>query len=206
MKFSVQGRSDKKQHYQIQFGVPLWLYKPFEKIAYQWRKWKYFANPDHCVCCGKRMYVRWYEIEHVFENGHRLVVGNHPTTDNHQALVVCRDCMADQLEKGEWKPRFSHFHEQREGKPSRYNYRFWSSKKCAITGNKVRSFKDVEIFPYIDMTFCTNAWNHDYISKEAVIECVRKGKITTSMWGIYKNKMAPTNHKRLYIDQEGNLL
>ena len=198
-------KSDKHKHIQLSLRVPLWLYEPWERTLYAFRKWKYWAFPDHCECCGKRMFVRGYEIEHYFENGQRLVIGNHCYFDD-KLHVVCRDCIADQLETGEWKPRFSHMHEQREGKPSKDNYRFWSEKKCAITGKRVRSYKDLEIYPYIDMTFCTIAWNHDYISKEAVIECAKKGKIKTSICGIYKQKMAPMNHKRLFIDKNGDLL
>lgn len=209
MKFSTQGKSDKKQHYQISFGVPLWLYKPFAALQYQYRKWKYWANPDHCSCCGKRMFAKFYQIEHIFETGHRLLIENHShfeKPNGKKVQTVCRDCLVKELEAGEWKPRFSYFHEQREGKPSKYNYRFWSQKQCAITGKKIRSFKDVEIYPYVDMTLCTNAWNHDYISKDAIIECAKKGTIKTSIWGIHKNKMVPMNHKRLFINDKGELL
>lgn len=205
MRVVKQGQTDKKQHFHLSFNIPVWLYRPFEDAAYQLRKWAYWANPDRCGCCGKRMFVRWYEIEHIFDNGKRLVVGNQVVAGG-TAVPVCRDCIANELEKHEWAPRFSRFHKSK-GRSSRHSYRFWSTKKCAITGKEVRSFKDVEAGPYIDMTFCTTSWNHDYVSKEAVLECVKKGRITTSLWGVYKRKrMAPTNHKKLFIDEEGNLL
>lgn len=195
--------------HQIKINVPVWLVTPFRRTSYLFRKWKYWAFPDHCGCCGDRMYVRSFEIEHYFPNGQRLMVGNHPLVDDvgaRKIVSVCRKCIAKQLETEEWKPRFSHLHEEREGKPSRYNYRFWSTKKCDITGEFVRSYKDVEVYPYVDMTFCTYAWNASHVSKQAVIECVKNGKIKTSIWGIHKGKMAPTNHKGLFIDEKGKLL
>lgn len=209
MKFSVLNRSKGKQHFELQFGIPLKLISPFTAIAYQWKKFKFWVKPFHCELCGKRQYVRQPDYEHVFENGRRLLVGSHASEKKdgkYHAYCICRDCMVNQLETGEWKPRFSHFHEQREGKPSKYNYRFWRTKKCDVTQEKVHAYKDVEIFPYIDMTFCTIAWNHSHVSKDAVIETVRKGKIRTSVWGIYKKKMAMTNNKGLYINEEGELL
>lgn len=207
MKFSKQGRTDGKQHFEIRFGIPLALIRPFEQLAYQYRKWKYWLNPDRCACCNKKMYVRYYQIEHIFDNGRRLLVENHPfSTKDNKRGVVCPDCIAEQLKTNEWTPRFTHG-TSKLGGTTRFNYRFWSTKKCDITGNDVRSYKDVEIYPYIDMTFCTNAWNHSYISKEAVIECVEKGTIRTSSWGIVDRKMmAPMNHKRLFINGRGELL
>ena len=210
MRFSVQGKSNKKQHFQISFSLPLWLTTPFENAKYQWRKWSYFVNPDHCEVCGKRMFARIYEIEHTFENGRRLILGNHPSKGvehGYKSICICRECIVAELKSGKtWKPRFSHSDEQINGKPNKHNYRFWSAKQCDITGKKVRSFKDVEIFPYIDMTLCTTAWNHSYISKEAIIECAEKGVTRTSLWGVYKGKMHMMNHKRLYINDKGELL
>lgn len=190
------------KHHQISIIIPDWLYKPFANLQYFFRKWTYWAFPDHCECCGARMYVRSYEIEHVFANGRRLLVGNHAVIkegDKYKHLVVCRDCLAHKLENGSWKPRFTHLYGETKD-------RFWSAKKCDVTGENVRSFKDVEIYPYVNMTFCTIAWNHGYVSKQAVIDCVKYGKIKTSMWGVYKKKMHPMNHKRLYVNEEGELL
>lgn len=200
-------RTDKKKYFTLRVGIPLWLFTPFERLTYLVRKWKYELNPDRCACCNKKMYVRFYEIEHVFENGRRLLVHNHAFSDKtNKSIVVCPDCIADRLESNEWTPRFTHG-ALKLGSTSRYNYRYWSAKKCAITGKDVRSYKDVEIYPYVDMTFCTIAWNHDYISKEAVIECVRNGVIRTSTWGVVDRKMmAPMNHKRLFINGKGELL
>lgn len=210
MKFSVQKKSNNKQQFQISFGIPPVITRLVENTTYQWRKFSFWLNPFHCDVCGKRQYVQRPQYEHVFENGRRLVVENtasYKVGNSYKSRCVCRDCLVDQLEKGEWKPRFSHFHEEREGKPSRYNYRFWSEKRCAITDKKIRSYKDVEVYPYVDMLFCTMAWNHDYISKEAVIECVRYGKVRTSMWSVYRNKkMMQLNSKRLFIDDEGELV
>ena len=194
-------RTDKKKYFTLRVGIPLWVYTPFEQLTYLVRKWKYKLNPDRCACCNRKMYVRYYQIEHVFANGRRLLVENHPSNK-----VVCPDCIADQLESGKWEPRFSQMSRER-GTSERFNYQFWSAKKCAITSKAVRSYKDVEIYPYVDMTFCTIAWNHDYISKEAVIECVRDGVVRTSTWGVVdRKKMAPMNHKRLFIDERGELL
>lgn len=209
MKFSVQGKSNKKQHFQITFGIPLWITKPFHAAAYQFQKFKFWLNPYHCNVCGKRQYVLRPQYEHIFDNGRRLMVEN-TASDNkdgkYKSYCVCRECLVKELEAGVWKPRFSHMHEQREGKPSRYNYRFWSQKTCDITNKKVRSYKDVEIFPYVDMLFCTNAWNSSRVSKEAVVECVKHGQIRSSVWGIYKGKMMQMNLKRLYINDKGELL
>lgn len=200
MKFSKQGRSDRKQHFEIRFGIPLWIIEPYERVAYQWRKFKFWLNPYKCSCCGKRMYVRNPQYELHFPQG-RLMVENLP-----YKTLICRECLVNELETKEWTPRFTQSTKDR-GETRNYNYRFWSTKKCAVTGNKVRSYKDVEIYPYVDMTFCTSSWNHDYISKEAVIKCVREGDIRTSTWGIYdKKKMQPMNHKRLFINEKGELL
>jgi hypothetical protein len=201
MKFSRQGRSDKKQYFQLSLGIPLWVTRPIDFIKYQWRKWQYIVRPDHCARCNTRMHVKWFEIEHTYENGRRLLVGNHVSI-NGNPEPVCRSCLVHELETKTWKPRFSKLH----GDSSKYHYRFWSKEQCAITGAKVRSYKDVEIVPYVDMTFCTVAWNFEYISKEAVIECVKNGSIRTSFWGVYKGKMQPMNHKRLFIDEQGRLL
>lgn len=194
MKFSVLRKTNGKQHYQFTFGIPLWMIEPFTKLNYQWRKFRFWLSPFHCDVCGKRQYVRnpQYDIGHL-------------KVENLSRGCVCRECTVKLLQGNEWEPRFSHSTKERRGS-NRYNYRFWSAKKCDVTGNKVRSFKDVEIWPYIDMTFCTNAWNHSYISKEAVIDCVQNGQIRTSVWGIHKGKMVPMNTKRLFINQHGDLV
>jgi len=198
MKFTKQGRSDRKQHFQFSFGVPLWFTEVFDKASYRYRKWKYLANPDRCKCCNKKMYVSSYEIEHIFENGRRLLIGNHTS-------LVCRDCLVNQLETFAWTPRFTHmFEEKGIGKG---NHQYWVKNQCDITGNKVKSFKDVEIHPFVDMTFCTNAWNYDYISENAVIECAKLGKIKTSWYGVWKkSSFEPMNHKRLFINEKGELM
>lgn len=190
-----------KTHHTVTIRVPRWLYQPYEDVRYFFRKWAYRAFPDRCSSCGARMHVRYFEIEHHFDNGQRLLVGNHAKSG-----AVCRTCIVKHLETGEWQPRFTHFHEEHEGKKARFNYRHWSTKKCDVTGKAVRAFKDVEVYPYIDMTFCTYAWNAGHVSKEAVIECVKNGNIKTSIWGIYKGKMVPMNHKRLFINDQGRLL
>lgn len=207
MKFLKQGRTDGKQHFEIKFGIPLWVIEPYERLVYLCRKWKYKFNPDRCSCCGKKMYVTNFEIAHVFSNGRGLTVHNHAfNRTTKKTIHVCRECLLTELETKEWTPRFSCLSEEL-GHARKYNYRFWSNKKCAITSKYTRSYKDVEITPYVDMTFCTNAWNYDYISKEAVIECVREGRITTSIWGVYKKKkMTPMNNKRLFINEKGELL
>ena len=196
MKFSVQGRSEGKQHYQISFGVPLKLLKPFAWIGYKWRKFKFWLNPFRCECCGKRMYVRNPMFELMFPKGRLLVENFRP---------VCRECLVKELETKEWTPRWTHGAKEHGHNP-RYGYRFWSEKQCAVTGNKVRSYKCVEIWPHVDMTFCTIAWNHDYISKEAVIKCVREGDVKTSTFGIHNKQMAQMNSKRLFINEKGELL
>lgn len=190
--------------YEIKIRIPMWLARPFQDASYFFRKWKYWASPDRCAACNTRMYVRSYEIEHYFPNGQRLMVGNHNTIKdtNGKYVTVCRECIASRLESQEWQPRFHHFHLELDGKPSRYPYKYWSAKKCDVTGEKVRSYKDVEIYPYVSMTFCTYAWNAGHVSKQAVIDCVRNGKIKTSMWGL----RGPMNHKGLFIDQKGKLL
>lgn len=209
MKFSVTGKSGGKQHCQISFGIPLKLIRPLEAAAYQWKKFVFWLNPFHCDLCGARQYVRQPEYELVFENGRRLRVSNHGNTrvdGEYNPYCICRLCLADQLEKGLWKPRFSHDHELREGAPSKYNYRYWRTKVCDVTGEKVHAYKDVEIFPYVDMIFCTIAWNYGHVSKDAVIRCVLEGEVCTTVWGIHKKKMSMTNSKGLFIDSNGDLL
>lgn len=197
-----------KKRITFSLSIPEWMYNAYARVAYSIRKWKYKLNPNRCSCCGKKMYVSSYEIEHIFENGQRLMVHNLAFDSKaRKTLAVCPDCIANKLETEEWTPRFTQASKERDGKPSRYNYRFWRTKKCDVTGKDVPSYKDVEIYPYIDMTFCTLAWNWGHVSKEAVIECVRKGKIRTSHWGVYdRKKMAPMNHKRLFIDDNGDLM
>lgn len=120
--------------------------------------------------------------------------------------TICRECTVYELETKQWTPRFSHSSLERRG-TNRENYRFWSSKRCHITGKAVRAYRDVEILPYIDMTFCTIAWNHSHVSKQAVIDTVKYGTIRTSHWGIWdKKSMAQMNEARLFIDKNGELL
>lgn len=199
MKFS-------NNNIQINIKIPQWVSVPFFRVRYLYRKWKYLAFPDHCTVCNKRMFVRYYEISHRFSNGKTLTVHNHAfDSSTNRTMHVCRDCMLTELETKQWTPRFTHMHKSK-GRSDRYGYRFWSSKHCAVTGNNVRSFKDVEIYPYIDMTLCTVAWNHDYISKAAIIECVRDGKISTSHWSMDGNRHGPINHVGLFINEKGELV
>jgi hypothetical protein len=202
MKFEVQGSSDKKQYFSIKFSLPLSITNPISNIAYSIRKWKYKMFPDHCDCCGAKMYVRSYMLSHVYSNGTSLSIENTASDrHSHGRYFVCRDCIIRELETKEWTPRFTRIH----GADGVIN-RFWRSDTCAISGKYVHSYKDVEIDPFIDMLFCTRAWNSDYISKAAVVECAKQGNVNTSVWGIHKGKMAMRNHKMLYVDDQGNLL
>lgn len=186
---------------KIEIPIPQQVADVFDWVSYQSRKLKLRINPYRCVCCRKGMYVSNPEYEYQPEGGQRLTVHNHIWKKD-----ICRECLLNELETKEWTPRFTQMYKDK-GWPARREYRFWSTKKCAVTGASIRSYKDVEIYPHVDMTFCTIAWNHDYISKQAVIDTVKFGKIKTSRWGVWKKqKMAPMNDRRLFIDDQGNLL
>lgn len=203
MKLSSQGKKNNKQHYQVSFSVPSWLLTPFTIVKYQYKKLKFWLNPFHCDVCGKRQYVQSPQYEITFSPGNRLTVHNHrmiKEQDEYKSVCICRECMVKELETKEWTPRFTSIHN------STFGYEFWNSDKCAVTGTKVTSYKDVEIMPYIDMTFCTIAWNHDYVSKQAVIDCVKKGKVTTAVFAMVGNKMVAVNGEGIPIDDQGNLL
>lgn len=198
MKFSKQGKDDRTQYLQVRIKVPLWVFKPFEWVGYQFRKLAYQLKPDRCSCCNKKMYTRNMAYTHTFDNGRRLEVSN--TCQ----MLLCRECIIEQLTTKDWQPRFTDM-SRRHKYSVRNCYRYWTSRECAITNESVRSYKDVEIVPYIDMIFCTNAWNHDYISQQAVIESVQQGTSSAYRWGIYKKKMMPMNHKGLFLDDQGKL-
>lgn len=189
--------------FTIRIPIPLAVDELIEKTKYAFKKVALKMRPYRCECCNKKMYLNHSQYEHTFDNHQRLMVENNKN--------VCRECLVDILSTKEWSPRFTQMALQRkrdgDSSDARWNYRFWSTKKCAITGNEVRSYKDVEIHPYVDMMFCTIAWNHDYVSKEAVIECVKHGKVRTSRWGVWnKSRMAPMNNKGLFVDENGELL
>ena len=196
--------SQRKPKITIEIPIPQKLADAREWISYQYRKIKLQINPFRCDCCGKKMYTRNAQYEYEPEGRYRLLVEN--LKFKH---TVCRACIVNELETKQWTPRFNHSTIERYGvgAQSRHNYRFWSTKKCDVTGSSVRSFKDVEILPHIDMTFCTIAWNYGRVSKQAVIDCVKYGDVKTSRWGVWKKqKMMPMNERGLFIDQEGNLL
>lgn len=187
---------------RINFVIPIpkAVAELIDSVKYSFRKTAFKMRPYRCAVCNAKMNIRNPQYEHVFANNQRLIV------ENHTQPPICRSCMIDELETKEWTPRFTQMRKSK-GQTTRREYQFWSAKKCAITGKTVRSFKDVEIYPHIDMLFCTIAWNHDYISKEAVIECIKHGRIRTSRWGVWnKQRMAPMNDKGLFIDERGELL
>lgn len=187
----------------IRIPIPQAVHDMIERVKYAVRKAAFKMRPYRCGVCNAAMYVRNPQYEHMFENGPRLLIENHAW----RQPPICRACLINELETKEWSPRFTHMHTEKYGNSDRHNYRFWSTKKCDVTGKKVRAYKDVEIFPYVDMLFCTSAWNHNYISKEAVVEALKHGKIKTSHWGVWnRTKMAPMNEKRLFIDENGELL
>lgn len=173
-----------------------------ERTKYAFRKAAFKLRPYRCGVCNTKMYIRNPQYEYTFANHQRLLIENHRWGQP----PVCRSCLIKELETKEWTPRFTHMHAEKYGS-SRHNYRFWSTKKCDITGKAVRAYKDLEIYPHVDMLFCTIAWNHSYISKEAVLECLMHGKIKTSRWGVWnKQRMAPMNDKGLFINENGELL
>jgi hypothetical protein len=113
--------------------------------------------------------------------------------------------LVELLEKEEWNPRFTNLFYGINPK-KKYDVVSWKSKVCDVTKKKVPAFKDVEIFPYVDMTFCHTAWNHSHISKDVIIDVVKNGAITTGFF-VYRNgKMGCTNHRRLYINRNGELI
>jgi hypothetical protein len=188
---------------KFEIPIPQKIADARDWVSYQWRKTLFKLRPYRCDCCGDKMYVRSPQYEYQPCGRPRLLVEN---LIHGKVEAVCRSCLVNQLETKEWTPRFTQMWKDK-GVSGRQEYRFWSSKDCAITGQSVRSYKDVEIFPYVNMMFCTTAWNHDYVSKQAVIDAVRYGQVRTSFWGVWnKQKMAPMNEKGLFIDKDGDLL
>lgn len=185
----------------LSIPIPQSLADARDWVSYQWRKTIFKLHPYKCECCNTKMYIRTHQYEYQPEGRYRLMVENLSWKK-----LICRSCLINELETKEWTPRFTQMWKEKN-KSSRREYQFWSSKKCAVTGSAVRSYKDVEIYPYVDMTFCTIAWNHDYVSKQAVIDTVKYGHIKTSRWGVWrKQKMAPMNDKGLFINENGELL
>lgn len=194
--------------FTINIPLPTAVAEFFERCKYAVRKTKFKLHPYRCAVCNAAMAVKAPEYEyHVPDakggDGCRVMVHNFSWES---VNLICRTCLVNELQTKEWTPRFTQMRKDK-GQSSRPEYRFWSTKKCDVTGRSVRSYKDVEIYPYVDMTFCTIAWNHSYISKEVVIDCVKYGKIKTSHWGVWnKQRMAPMNDKGLFIDENGELL
>ena len=194
--------------FTISIPIPTAVAEFIDQCKYAYKKAKFKLRPYRCAVCNAAMMVKAPEYEHHFaesdgHDGARLMVHNFSWAAVNQ---ICRNCLVNELQTKEWTPRFTQMHRDK-GQTTRHNYGFWSTKKCDVTGRSVRSYKDVEIYPYVDMTFCTIAWNHSYISKEAVIDCVKYGKIKTSRWGVWnKQRMAPMNDKGLFIDENGELL
>lgn len=187
--------------FTINIPIPQKLADAREWVSYQWRKTLFELRPYRCDCCNAKIYVKSPQYEYQPEGRMRLLVENSVWNKN-----ICRTCLVNELETGEWTPRFTQMWKNK-GMYVRRGYQFWSGKKCAVTGSAVRSYKDVEIYPHVDMTFCTISWNHDYVSKQAVIDTVKYGDIKTSRWGVWnKEKMAPMNEKGLFINKNGELL
>lgn len=186
---------------KFEVTIPQKVLDVYNAVAYQIRKWKFIIKPYRCERCMKSMHVKQPEYEYQAEGRHRIIVGNLQRDG-----ITCRECLVTELTFKQWTPRFSRlFKDQPSSR--RYNYRFWSSKKCSCCNEKVRSFKDVEILPSVDMTFCGIAWNYDRFCKRCIIDTVKYGKIRTSRWGIWKkSKMAPMNDKNLFIGEDGRVL
>lgn len=194
--------------FTINIPIPAAVSEFIDRCKYAYKKTKFKLNPYRCAVCNVALAVKAPEYEHHFTDvagnvGSRLMVHNHGWV---KSKAICRTCLVQELETKDWTPRFTQMWKDK-GQSTREDYRFWSTKRCDLTGRKVRAYKDVEIYPLVDMTFCTIAWNHSYISKEAVIECVKYGKIKTGHWGVWnKQRMAPMNEKGLFIDEKGELL
>jgi hypothetical protein len=188
--------------FTINIPIPQSLADARDWASYQWRKTLFKLRPYRCDCCGVKVFVKSPQYEYQQEGRMRLLVENSVWNKN-----ICRACLVNELETKEWTPRFTQMWLEKETYTRRRKYQFWSGKKCAVTGSNVRSYKDVEIYPHVDMTFCTIAWNHDYVSKQAVIDAVKYGDVKTSRWGVWnKQKMAPMNEKGLFINKNGELL
>lgn len=187
--------------FTIKIPVPRAVANGIADIKYAIRKAVFKMRPYRCARCDAKMYVRNPQYELVFDNGKRLLVENVAWRQD----AICRDCLVSELETKDWMPHLAKI--DADGKPDRYAYRFWSTKKCDVTGAAVRSYKNAAIDPYVDMVFCMHSWNSSYVSKYAVIECVKRGKIRTSIWGIWKRyKMAPMNDKGFFINDKGELI
>lgn len=203
MKFNSKQGPDKKHSVSFSFELPLWLTESYKHTTYFFRKWKYKMFPDHCDLCGTKMYVTNYQLELQFKY-HRLLVENRAYNKEASRMYhICRHCLAKELERNLWEPRFSRMHKERGwDSPTEY----WTAPKCDVTGNKIESYKSVEIYPYVDMMFCTNAWNSSYVSKEAVIECVKNGKVRTNRFAIEGRYMVSVNSRGLKVNEEGELI
>lgn len=163
-------------------------------VDYNFRKTKLLLFPFKCDCCGAKMYVRQPMYEHTI-NGKRLIV------DNMGEIPICRSCLAFQLETGDWTPRFTSIY----GLDSKYNYENWEKPVCDITGERVPSYKDVEITPHVNMLFSFNGvWNAGWVSKSAIIETVRNGSVTTSSFRLVEGKMLPV-YRGVFITKDGKL-
>lgn len=177
---------------QLTLTIPKWIAKPAAEVVYQWNKLRFWANPYRCKCCDKRLYVSTPQYTHTFENGQTLTVENVAIV-NGEPAIICRACLLRELEMSEWKPRLS-------------SSRDWIGGTCAVLRKRGRSYKDVQIWPWVSMVFCTNAWNADHVSKEAVIKTVEHGKIKTSVYAICKGRLRCLNGKHLFVDDKGDLV
>lgn len=203
MKFNSKQGKDNKQSISFSFELPLWLTESYRRTTYFFRKLKYKMFPDHCDICGIKMYVTNYQLELQFKHNRLLIENRSYDKQKNRMYHVCRHCLAKELETKLWEPRFSRIHKQKGWETPT---ECWTSEKCDVTGNKVESYKSVEIYPYVDMLFCTNAWNAGYVSKEAVIECIKNGKVKTNRVAIEGHYLVSVNSKGLKIDERGELL
>jgi hypothetical protein len=184
----------------IQVRVPNTLIKLYKKADYFVRKFSYLVNPDRCSRCGTKMYAKFYQLEHHFDNGRRLLVENVGGVSN---KCICRVCLLELLESKPWEPRFSQLARERG---YYMNKDGWTKTGCAVLGTKEIAYKDIEIWPLVSVVLCKNSWNTDYFSRQAILECVQKGKVRTTSLSVFKGKIVCVNHKGLYINEQGKLL
>lgn len=187
MKFTKQGKSDTHHYFNVGIKVPRVIVAPVDVVVYAIRKWAYKLRPDKCSCCGERTLDISAAFSHTFANGKSLIVENSQQVGAYDPdWGICRTCIIASLTQLTWQARIVRDDPVQE--------------KCAITGATTEVYKDVKINPTINMTFCTTSWNHDYISKAAVIECVREGQHHYRNWGVHNGKMMQMNSRGLFID------
>jgi hypothetical protein len=185
MKLLVQGTDDRNQYFQLRFAIPLAIVRRVDSIVYLLRKALYLVNPDHCVACGRRMFVREYQFKHTFDDGRSITV-QFDLLDRTVADTICRHCIADRVEHCDVDRHVTTYHQVFvQGRPT-------IVYQVSIDGELVLN---------------VISDGRDHVCKQDMLECVNKGRITTMNYGVWnRSKTAALNEKRLFINDQGELM